>query len=82
MIDYLLITGIYALYLEINPDMGNIWIRGDYLSPRGLINVIIYPLKYLRMWYPDMWDIICFIWILAYYGFKSSLPYIVKNLLE
>jgi hypothetical protein len=82
MIDYLLISGIFVLYLELNPSMGNIWIRDNHFTPRGIINVIIYPLKNIRMWYPDMWDINFFIWILGYYGFKSGLPYIVKCLLE
>lgn len=74
MIDYLLIGGIFTLYLELNPSMGNIWIRNDHFSPRGLLDVIIFPFKNARMWYPDMWDINLPIWVIIY----TSLKWLLK----
>ena len=37
--------------------MGNIWYRNGYFVPMGAINLIIYPLKEIKMWNPKLWDI-------------------------
>ena len=60
---------LYLLYLELNPKLGNIWIRYDennirrigWHSITGLIDFTIYPLKNFRMWFPKFWDLNPFI---------------------
>lgn len=43
--------------------MGNIWWREDHFTPMGAIYVMLYPLKEIKMWSIEMWDINYFIWI-------------------
>ena len=57
----------YLLYVQFTPGMGNIWYRNnEYYSPMGAVKIILAPLQLYYMWYPSMWDINFFIWILAY----------------
>lgn len=66
---FILITLIYLLYIQFSPGMGNIWYRNnEYFSPMGAIRVMVYPFYNTQMWYPNMWDINYFIWILFYFG--------------
>jgi len=55
---------LFLFYIQFSPQMGNVWWREDYFSPMGAINVILYPLKELKMWDIEMWDINYFIWII------------------
>ena len=43
--------------------MGNIWWREDHFTPMGAIYVMLFPLKEIKMWSIEMWDINYFIWI-------------------
>ena len=43
--------------------MGNIWWREDHFTPMGAIYVMLHPLKEIKMWNMEMWDINYFIWI-------------------
>ena len=57
---------IYLLYLEINPKITGIWLRRDYtntlrLTLNGLWGFITYPLKNIKMWNFNVWDINVFI---------------------
>ena len=66
---FILITLIYLLYIQFSPGMGNIWYRNnEYFSPMGAIRVMVYPFYNAQMWYPNMWDINYFIWILFYFA--------------
>ena len=52
--------------------MGHIWWRDGNFTPMGAIKVILYPLKEIKMWNIEMWDINYFIWIiigLFFYAF-------------
>jgi len=65
---FIITTIIYLLYIQFSPGMGNIWYRNDeYFSPMGAVRVMIYPCYNVAMWYPNMWDINYFIWILFYF---------------
>lgn len=57
----------YLLYIQYSPGIGNIWYRNnEYYSPMGAVKMISAPLHLHYMWYPSMWDINFFLWILAY----------------
>lgn len=63
---FLLLLG-YLLYIQFSPGMGNIWYRnGEYFSPMGGVNVILYPLYSVEMWRFEMWDLNFFLWILTF----------------
>jgi hypothetical protein len=67
-----LTTILYLLYIQFSPQMGNIWWREDHFTPMGAIYVMLYPLKEIKMWSIEMWDINYFIWIiigLFFYAF-------------
>ncbi len=58
----------YLLYVQFSPGMGNIWYRNnEYFSPMGAIKIILAPLHLYYMWYPSMWDINFFIWLVIYF---------------
>ena len=65
---FIIITTIFLLYIQFSPQMGNVWWRENYFSPMGAINVILYPLKEVKMWNINMWDINYFIWLLFFYA--------------
>ena len=75
----IIITIIFLLYIQFSPQMGNVWWRENYFSPMGAINVILYPLKEVKMWNINMWDINYFIWLLFFYAltfiFLSKFPF-------
>ncbi len=65
---FIITTIIYLLYIQFSPGMGNIWYRNnEYFSPMGAVRVMVYPCYNAAMWYPNMWDINYFIWILFYF---------------
>ena len=67
-----ILTLLYLLYIQFSPQMGHIWWREGHFTPIGAIKVILYPLKELKMWNMEMWDINYFIWIiigLFFYAF-------------
>jgi ABC-type antimicrobial peptide transport system permease subunit len=68
----ILTTILYLLYIQFSPQMGNIWWREDHFTPMGAIYVMLYPLKEIKIWNIEMWDINYFIWIiigLFFYAF-------------
>ena len=66
---FILTTIIYLLYIQFSPGMGNIWYRNnEYFSPMGAVHVMVYPIYNQQMWYPNMWDINYFIWMLFYFA--------------
>jgi hypothetical protein len=68
MYGIILIYIFYLLYIQFSPGMGNIWYRNnEYFSPMGAINMTLSPLYLYYMWYPSMWDINFFIWIIVYF---------------
>lgn len=55
-------TTLFALYVQYNPEMGNIWIRKndegeEVFVPRNFLNLIVEPFKNIRFWHPRSWDI-------------------------
>jgi hypothetical protein len=57
----LLYTLIFALYLELNPGLTNIWYRigsdgNKHICPSNLFNFIIKPFTMGELWNPEFWD--------------------------
>jgi|UniRef100_A0A6C0CX90 hypothetical protein len=57
------LTVLFLLYIQFSPQMGNIWWREGHFTPMGAIYVMLHPLKEIKMWNMEMWDINYFIWI-------------------
>lgn len=65
MINYLIITIIYIIYIELDPKMGNIWIRNGKIAPYNIFRLMIAPLYDYNYWiYTDMWIINYPLWII------------------
>jgi hypothetical protein len=71
---FIIIFIIYSLYVQLDPSMGNIWLRPDsdgtqVFCPLGLIDLILAPLKpdKLYFWEPHFWPINIFIYIIVYF---------------
>ena len=60
----LFLSIIFLLYIQFSPQMGNVWWRNNNFCPVGAYKVIIYPLKEIKMWNIEMWDINYFLWII------------------
>ena len=63
---------LFGLYVELNPQMTNIWWRIDtngnkQLVISNLFRLIFAPLDYLFYWNPIAWDINFFIWWIIIY---------------
>jgi hypothetical protein len=67
---FLISTIIFGIYVEINPQLGNIWYRIDMNGEKqiyiiNLFRFMFAPLYYMFYWYIYMWDINFFIyWII------------------
>ena len=64
----------FALYLELNPSITNIWYRYSddglrHFYPLNLFSFIIEPFYKIELWYPSYWDLNFFIGILFVYLF-------------
>jgi len=54
-------TGLFALYVQFSPKMGNIWIRKDdegnnVFAPKNLLNLIVEPFFNKNFWHPRNLD--------------------------
>ena len=54
-------TGLFALYVQFSPKMGNIWIRKndegeDVFVPKNLLNLMVEPFTNKQFWYPQNLD--------------------------
>ena len=58
-------TIAFLLYIQFSPSMGNIWIRDGHFTPRGAIDVMMYPFRERQMWKPKMWVINYPCWIVC-----------------
>ena len=63
-------TFLYALFVQFDPSMGNIWLRKNdenntVFCPWNLLNLMIAPLKMCVMWKSGCWLINWFIWIIV-----------------
>ena len=69
----------WILYLEINPELGNIWIRTDHTGDRkvNLFNIIRFVTESLKV--SEMWKI-DFLWENVIYAVPSI--YIIISLFE
>jgi len=69
---FLISTIIFGIYVEINPQLGNIWYRIDMNGIKqiyiiNLFRFMFAPLYYMFYWYISMWDINFFIYWLTIY---------------
>ncbi len=70
---------IFAIYVELSPSMGNIWLRLDSngikkISLDGLINLMIGPFYYPFYWNYNYFDINFIIyWIVIFCAFLFKL---------
>lgn len=55
----------FLLYIQYSPTMGNIWIRDGHFTPRGAIDVMLYPFRERQMWKPKMWIINYPVWMMG-----------------
>ena len=64
MINYLIATAVYIVYIEYSPTMGNIWIRNGVFAPYNIIRLMIEPLYDWNYWrYASMWMINYPLWL-------------------
>ena len=52
----------WALYLELNPRIGSVWLRPDSdgrptFAPRGILNMCVAPFRVWTFWLPEWWDV-------------------------
>ena len=71
---FIIIFIFYSLYVELDPTMGNIWLRQDsdgnqVFCPLGLVELICAPLQSDKayFWQPTFWPINFFIYLLVYF---------------
>ena len=67
-------TIIFAIYVEVNPKLGNIWYRIDMNGDKqiyiiNLFRLMFAPIYYIFYWYIYIWDINFFIYWIAIYIF-------------
>ena len=75
MINYLIATAVYILYIEYSPTMGNIWIRNGVFAPYNIIRLMIAPLYDWNYWsYASMWMINYPLWL--------GIVFIIENMRE
>ena len=66
MINYLIATAIYILYIEFSPTMGNIWIRNGVFAPHNIIRLMIAPFYDWNYWsHTSLWMINYPLWMLV-----------------
>lgn len=64
MINYMIATAVYIVYIECSPTMGNIWIRNGVFAPYNIIRLMIVPLYDWNYWsYVSMWMINYPLWL-------------------
>ena len=69
LIAFIISTIIFAIYVEINPKMTNIWYRINSdgiktIQLQNLIELMLGPLKYSFYWLPKYYDINYFIYFI------------------
>ena len=60
---------IFAIYVEVNPKMTNIWYRVNSegiktIQLDNLLQLISGPFRYIFYWFPNYWDINYFIYLI------------------
>ena len=66
MINYIIATILYILYIQFSPTMGNIWIRNGVFAPYNIIRLMIVPLYDWNYWSnTSLWMINYPLWILV-----------------
>ena len=71
---FIIIFIFYSLYVQLDPSMGNIWLRPDsdgnqVFCPLGLVDLILAPLQKDKayFWEPTFWSINFFVYIIVYF---------------
>jgi hypothetical protein len=63
---YFIYFFVFIAYLELSPNLGNMWLRTDSMGikrfhPYTIVRIILKPLVNLSYWSPLLWDINFFI---------------------
>lgn len=66
----------FASYVQFSPTMGHIWLRRNdknkwVFVPHNLWNLMCAPLNNFFYWYPCMWAINVFVWLL--FGWQAAI---------
>jgi hypothetical protein len=75
---------LFGLYVELNPQMTNIWWRIDSNGNKqvvisNLFSLMLAPFQYLFYWDLNAWDINFFIWwLIIYFIFVIIEKYFIK----
>jgi len=75
---------LFGLYVELNPQMTNIWWRIDSNGNKqvvisNLFRLMLAPFQYLFYWDLNAWDINFFIWwLIIYFIFVIIEKYFIK----
>ena len=83
---FIISTIIFAIYVEINPSMGNIWYRIDSngikrINIISLFNLMLGPLRYLFYWNLTNLDINFFIhWLVVFLIIQFNIYEKIKKL--
>ena len=59
---YFIYFFVFIAYLELSPNLGNMWLRTDSMGikrfhPYTIVRIILKPLVNLSYWSPLLWDI-------------------------
>ena len=65
ILSIIVLTIIFLLYIQYSPTMGNIWMRDGHFTPRGAVDVMLYPFREWQMWKPEMWIINYPLWVVV-----------------
>jgi hypothetical protein len=62
LINMVIYTIAFASYLELSPQIGNVWYRMGadgirHIRPENLLAFMVKPLSMVELWYPHNWDI-------------------------
>jgi hypothetical protein len=68
---------LFAAYIELSPNMGNVWIRKDEnniprLQLHNLLELMKAPLSEKIYWYPKQWDINVFTFVTILFSIEQT----------
>ena len=74
-------SSLYALYVQFNPKIGNVWIRKDsnnedVIVLENLINMMKQPLCNKDFWKLRTLDMNFIAWVISVYGIVYTIKYI------
>ncbi len=81
IIDIIVIFTLWAVNLELNPTITNVWLRPDIngelkFCPFNLVLLLIKPFQELWMWQPIFWDINFYtFFIIVYFSYNYIIEF-------